>query len=160
MSQYFRKTAAELKDWRFLVHPEDRERVVERWGKTLTSGEPYEAEYRLRRYDGAYHWFHYVGSLLRNRDGSIDRWYKLLTDIEEHKQAETELVQAFEEIKRLKDRLQDENVVLREQIDRTLMFEEIVGQSTALKVAASAVARVAPANSTVLLLKRITHLGY
>ncbi|MBV8437888.1 MAG: sigma 54-interacting transcriptional regulator [Silvibacterium sp.] len=152
MSQYLGTTAAELKEWFSFLHPDDRQYVVERWRKTVATGEPYEVEYRLRRYDGVYHWFHCAGSPLRNRDGCIDRWYKLLTDIEERKRAETELARAFEEIKRLKDRLQDENLVLREQIDRTQMFEEIVGESQALKVAVSSVARVAPTDSTVLLL--------
>jgi formate hydrogenlyase transcriptional activator len=65
--------------------------------------------------------------------------------------ARTELEKAFEEIKRLKDRLQDENVALREQIDQALMFEEIVGVSPALRAVLSLVSKVAPTDSTVLL---------
>jgi hypothetical protein len=55
------------------------------------------------------------------------------TDIDDRKRAEGELENAFEEIKRLKDRLHDENVVLREQIDQVFMFEEIVGSSPRLE---------------------------
>jgi len=65
--------------------------------------------------------------------------------------ARTELEKAFEEIKRLKDRLLDENVALREQIDQALMFEEIVGVSPALRAVLSLVSKVAPTDSTVLL---------
>src|SRR5260370_10545679 len=65
--------------------------------------------------------------------------------------ARAELEKAFEEIKRLKDRLQDENVALREQIDQALMFEEIVGISPALRAVLSLVSKVAPTDSTVLL---------
>src|SRR6266404_5995397 len=65
--------------------------------------------------------------------------------------ARAELEKAFEEIKRLKDRLQDENLVLREQIDQALMFEEIVGASPALRAVLSRVSKVAPTDSTVLL---------
>src|SRR5437879_3275747 len=65
--------------------------------------------------------------------------------------AEDELAKAFEEIKRLKDRLHDENVVLREQIDQVFMFEEIVGSSPALKTVLSSIVRVAPTDSTVLI---------
>ena len=54
-------------------------------------------------------------------------------DVTEQWQARAELEKAFEEIKRLKDRLHDENVDLREQIDQAFMFEEIVGSSPALK---------------------------
>src|SRR5437660_2059327 len=66
-------------------------------------------------------------------------------------EARAELEKAFEEIKDLKDRLQDENVALREQIDQALMFEEIVGVSPALQAVLSRVSKVAPTDSTVLL---------
>src|SRR5947208_812981 len=66
-------------------------------------------------------------------------------------EARAELEKAFEEIKDLKDRLQDENVALREQIDQALMFEEIVGVSPALRAVLSRVSKVAPTDSTVLL---------
>ena len=62
-----------------------------------------------------------------------------------------ELEKALEEIQRLKDRLQDENLVLREQIDQALMFEEIVGASPALRAVLSHVSKVAPTDSGVLL---------
>jgi transcriptional regulator with GAF, ATPase, and Fis domain len=61
------------------------------------------------------------------------------------------LEKAFEEIKRLKDHLHDENVVLREQIDQAFMFEEIVGSSPALKTVLSTIVKVAPTDSTVLI---------
>jgi transcriptional regulator with GAF, ATPase, and Fis domain len=61
------------------------------------------------------------------------------------------LEKALEENRRLKDRLQDENLVLREQIDQALMFEEIVGASPALRAVLSRVSKVAPTDSTVLL---------
>ena len=66
-------------------------------------------------------------------------------------EARAQLEKAFEEIKDLKDRLQDENVALREQIDQALMFEEIVGISSALRAVLSRVSKVAPTDSTVLL---------
>jgi formate hydrogenlyase transcriptional activator len=66
-------------------------------------------------------------------------------------EARAELEKALEENRRLKDRLQDENLVLREQIDQALMFEEIVGASPALRAVLSRVSKVAPTDSTVLL---------
>src|SRR4029077_9002164 len=66
-------------------------------------------------------------------------------------QARVELEKALGEIQRLKDRLQDENLVLREQIDQALMFEEIVGASPALRAVLSHVSKVAPTDSGVLL---------
>jgi formate hydrogenlyase transcriptional activator len=67
----------------------------------------------------------------------IMRWYLALTDIDERKRAE--------------QKLQRENVALREEIDRASMFEEIVGTSTSLKAVLSRIAKVAPTDSTVLI---------
>src|SRR5437660_8532563 len=76
---------------------------------------------------------------------------ELTKEVVERQRAEEELGKAFEEIKRLKDRLHDENVVLREQIDQVFMFEEIVGASPALKTVLSSIVKVAPTDSTVLI---------
>ncbi|HUC28998.1 MAG TPA: sigma-54 dependent transcriptional regulator, partial [Candidatus Acidoferrum sp.] len=57
----------------------------------------------------------------------------------------------FDEIRALRDQLYKENVALREEIDITRMFEEIVGSSPALQSVLSRVAKVAPADSTVLI---------
>jgi formate hydrogenlyase transcriptional activator len=58
---------------------------------------------------------------------------------------------AFDEIARLKDRLQQENLLLKEEIDQESMFEEIVGSSEALRKVLSRVEKVAPTDSTILL---------
>src|ERR1700730_16916665 len=55
-----------------------------------------------------------------------------------------------EEIKRLRDQLHDENIVLREQIDQAFMFEEIVGTSSGLQGVLSRLMKVAPTDSSVL----------
>jgi len=59
------------------------------------------------------------------------------------RRARAELETAFEEIKKLKDQLHDENVALREQIDQAFMFEEIVGSSPALQAVLSNILKVA-----------------
>src|SRR5262249_41017209 len=61
------------------------------------------------------------------------------------------LEKAFKEIKILKDQLYNENIVLREEVDKTSMFEEIVGTSPELEQVLSCVAQVAPTDSTVLI---------
>jgi formate hydrogenlyase transcriptional activator len=144
----------DIKNWQEggTLHPEDRPRVVEAWNRAMKTGEPVDVEARNRGSDGTYGWVHMRNRPQRDADGRIVRWYNLMTDIDKRKRAESELAGAFEEIKRLKDRLQDENVALREQIDQTFMFEEIVGASPALRAAVSAVCHVAPTDSTVLLL--------
>ena len=69
----------------------------------------------------------------------------------ERKQARIALEKAFEEIKILKDQLYKENLALRDEVDRASMFEEIVGNSSALKALLSRIAKVAPTDSTVLI---------
>jgi PAS domain S-box-containing protein len=65
-------------------------------------------------------------------------------DLSEQKRAEAE-------IRTLKDQLYRENLVLREEVDRTSMFEEIVGTSKPLEAVLSRVAKVAPTDSTVFI---------
>ena len=88
---------------------------------------------------------------VRDEHGRIIKWYGSSIDIEDRKRAELELQKAFDQIKILKDQLYKENLVLKEEIDRSSMFEEIVGASPALQAVLSRVAKVAPTDSTVLL---------
>jgi transcriptional regulator with GAF, ATPase, and Fis domain len=88
---------------------------------------------------------------LRDGQGNIVRWYASSIDIEDRKRAEDSLQQAFDEIKKLKDQLHRENIVLREEIDSASMFEEIVGSSPALKAVLARVVKVAPTDSTVFI---------
>jgi formate hydrogenlyase transcriptional activator len=285
--EYFGRTLEELKLWASTdaVHPADLPDARAAWQCAFETGQPYDFEHRIRRADGQYRWFQSRGLPLRDAEGHVIRWYNLLTDIDDRKQAEdalykseerwrsvfensaigvaltdmsgrflatnaayqrmlgyteeeianltflelthedyreanwqlvTELLegkrtqfqiekqyrrkdgstiwvsnnvslvpgtksmprfvmalsedvterkqteemlrrsqakveQAFEEIKRLKDRLQDENLALREEVDQAFMFEEIVGASPALKTVLSHLSKVAPTDSTVLI---------
>jgi len=75
---------------------------------------------------------------LRDEQGHVIRWYATATDIDDRKQTEA--------------KIQNENLALREEIDRTSMFEEIVGCSEALRKVLLQVTKVAQADSTVLVL--------
>jgi transcriptional regulator with GAF, ATPase, and Fis domain len=74
---------------------------------------------------------------LRDDKGHITRWYAAGTDIDERKRAE--------------EKLRLDNTALREEIDQTSMFEEIVGTSPALRTVLSRISKVAPSDSTVLI---------
>ena len=73
-------------------------------------------------------------------------------DITERKQAEEKLQKAFEEIKELKNRLEQENIYLREEIEVRHRHEEIIGKSDAIKKALNQAEQVADTDSTVLML--------
>jgi formate hydrogenlyase transcriptional activator len=121
-----------------LFHPDDLERVRETRRHALEYGDPFELELRVRRKDGQYRWFLFRHNPLRDDEGRIIRWYATGIDIEERKQAE--------------ESIRNENMALREEIDGASMFEEIVGSSEALRKVLRQVAKVAPVDSTVLIL--------
>jgi transcriptional regulator with GAF, ATPase, and Fis domain len=70
---------------------------------------------------------------------------------EDRKKSDEALQKAFEEIKALKDKLYEENLALREEVDHASMFEEIIGTSLALQEVLSRMTKVAPSDSTVLI---------
>jgi len=72
-------------EWATRVHPDDRPEAQMRWQAALTSGNTYEAEFRLRRHDGIYRWFIARAVPIRGEDGRILRWIGTNTDIEEQK---------------------------------------------------------------------------
>jgi formate hydrogenlyase transcriptional activator len=119
------------------VHPDDQERAARAFDANSSSGSAYELEVRVRGADGNYRWFLVRHNPLRDEHRQIMRWYVTATDIDERKRAE--------------ERLQHENVALREEIAKASMFEEIVGTSPALKNVLSRISKVAPSDSTVLI---------
>ncbi|MGO9435518.1 MAG: sigma 54-interacting transcriptional regulator [Terracidiphilus sp.] len=124
--------------WQCMIHPQDRDGYLEKRRAAIASGKPYEGEFRIRcGATGEYRWFLTRVVPLRDERGNILRWYGTVTDIDDRKRAE--------------EKLQHENVALREEIDKSSMFEEIVGSSAALRATLSRVAKVAPSDSTVLI---------
>jgi len=119
------------------VHPDDRARERDYFDRAVVTGSAYELELRLRKGDGSYRWFLARSNPVRDDEGQIIRWYAACTDIDDRKTAE--------------ERLQQENVALREEVDKASMFEEIVGASPALTTALSRVCKVAGSDSTVLI---------
>jgi PAS domain S-box-containing protein len=77
--------------WQRMLHPDDRERVLDAWFESVATGTPYEQEERHRRADGRYRWFLSRGVPLRGYEGRILRWYGTNTDIEDRKEAEERL---------------------------------------------------------------------
>ena len=120
------------------LHPDDLERARSERRSGLASGVPFEIEKRMRGKDGRYRWFLFRYNPLLDQQGRVARWFATATDIEDRKQTE--------------QRVRNENFALREQIDRDSMFEEIVGSSEALRRVLTQVSKVAPTDSTVLIL--------
>jgi len=81
--------------WATAIHPDDRDAMIEYWRSCLASGLPFDTEARMRRFDGAYHWFLFRVNPLRDESGRIVKWYGTNLDIEDRKRAE-ELLRARE----------------------------------------------------------------
>jgi PAS domain S-box-containing protein len=121
-----------------LVHPEDREHFLYERDKQFREGKPHEFEARLLRHDGEFRWFLFRLTPLKDERGHITRWYGTGTDIEDRKRTEEEI--------------RKENIVLREELGKTSMFEEVIGTSPALQMVLARAAKVAPTDSTVLIM--------
>ncbi len=121
-----------------IFHPEDLEKLRDQREAALARGLPFEAEQRALRKDGQYRWFLIRYNPFRTEQGQVIRWYATGTDIDDRVHAE--------------EKIRNENLALREQIDRESMFEDIVGSSEALRKVLRQVTKVAPSDSTVLIL--------
>ena len=121
---------------RTVIHPDDWDKVTStrQWGSRAVQ---FELEARMKGKDGLYRWFLYRFNPLRDCDGRVLRWFVTGTEIEALKQAE--------------ERVQNENLALREEVDKASMFEEIVGTSSTLRAVLTRVAKVAPTESTILI---------
>src|SRR5271154_4354501 len=121
-----------------IFHPEDMEKFRNERTTALARGLPFEFEHRALRKDGRYRWFLIQYNPFRNERGQVTRWYATGTDIDDRARTE--------------ERTRNENLALREQIDRDSMFEDIVGSSEALLKVLRQVAKVAASDTTVLIL--------
>ena len=137
---YLGMTLDEWLDSRFGsdIHPDDQERLQFHWDHAMSNGAECETEVRVRKGDGSYRWFLARYNPVRDERGQVLRWYVACADIDDRKRHE--------------ERLQSENAALREEINQASMFEEIVGSSAALHRVLAQVGKVAPSDSTVLIL--------
>ncbi len=122
-----------------VIHPDDWDKVRSTSGTSQQGTLPvqFELEARMKGKDGLYRWFLYRFNPLRDCDGRVLRWFVTGTEIEALKQAE--------------ERAQNENLALREEVDKASMFEEIVGTSSTLQAVLTRVAKVAPTESTIII---------
>jgi PAS domain S-box-containing protein len=137
--------------WLGRVHPEDRQKVVLAADGAFVEKVDSGTEFRIQNLDGTIRIAHGIGHPVLGPSGELLHVVGTVVDITERRRAEEALKSAFDEIKRLKDELYRENLALRDEIDRSSMFEEIVGISPALHAVLSLVSKVAPTDSTVLI---------
>ncbi len=98
VADYFGSKASALlgTGWLAGVHPDDRGQVVKSWQHSITTREPYETEFRLRRgEDGAWRWFLVRAVSMPSPESS---WVGTCTDIHDQKQSQAALRRANREL--------------------------------------------------------------
>jgi PAS domain S-box-containing protein len=72
------------RSWTTVFHPDDHAPMLNAWLAAVERGEPYEAEARMLRADGAYRWFIVRARAVRDpRGGEVTRWFGTCTDIDD-----------------------------------------------------------------------------
>src|SRR5712675_2022881 len=101
--EYVGLPLSEVLGWRWTttIHPEDVQQFVEKWRASVESGEPFEAESRVRRSDGEYRRFLHRKLPLSDELGKVVKWYGSSIEIEDRKRAEDRLHEAMSERTRL-----------------------------------------------------------
>ena len=74
--------------WKAAIHPEDVERIMERWRAILMTASPAELEGRLLRSDGVYRWFLFRATPSLDEFGRVAKWFGTNTDIEDRRRVE------------------------------------------------------------------------
>jgi PAS domain S-box-containing protein len=133
------------------IHADDRSRIAELFEESGRQKTGFETDHRIILPDGTIKHLYSICHPILSDSGKVVEYIGTTMDVTQQVQARLNLEHAFGEIKHLKDRLHNENVVLREQIDQAFMFEEIVGSSISLQKVLSSLVKVAPTDSTVLI---------
>ena len=133
------------------THPEDRPRVQMVIDFVGREGKEFDLEHRLLMDDGSVKHIHVVGHPSPTAEYDDVEVVGAITDVTQRRKIEADLRNALDEIQQLQEQLYKENIALREEIDKASMFEEIVGESPALRAALAQVSKVAPTDSTVLI---------
>ena len=118
----------------------------------VCQGEKGVAQFEIVGLKGKRRWMESHAAPLRAKNGSIVAQLAVSHDITDRKRAEEELKKALGEVKRLKERLEAENVYLRSEVSGVHRYGEILGESKGIEKVLEQVERVARTDMTVLVL--------
>ena len=133
-----------LTQWLAVLQPDSRDLLAKTIDKMFRKGVRGDVRYWVDHPKKGKRMMHSTGEPVLD-NGKVTRLIGNTLDI-------TEQENALEEIRRLKDELYKENIVLREEINSTSMFEEVLGTSAILQRVLALAAKVAPTDSTVLIM--------
>jgi transcriptional regulator with GAF, ATPase, and Fis domain len=131
--------------WAKCVHPDDLPSARAAAESAITEKKEYRCEYRVILADGTVRWVEARGEPIYDQEGECVRLVGVLVDVTERKLAE-------EEIRRLKERLEAENVYLRTEVSGVHRYGELVGQSEGILKVLQQINQVAGTDMTVMVL--------
>jgi len=138
--------------WTEIVYPNDYVRFLDTYANAFQTRESFQIELRLRRSDGVYRWIYDCGTPRFASDGEFLGFIGSCIDISDRKGAEEALKSAHEEVSKLKNQLEAENVYLQEEIKLAHNVNEIIGESAAIKYVLFKIEQVCQTDTTVLIL--------
>ncbi|MCF7885752.1 MAG: sigma 54-interacting transcriptional regulator [Candidatus Marinimicrobia bacterium] len=134
-----------------IIIPEDREKIREKIEEQIQKNSHFEVSYRIKTSSGEIRWLWERGLGIAGQDGSIVAIEGFITDITNMKNTERELIEKRRALRKLKDRLKEETIYLREEIKLNSNFENIISRSDNFKKVLKKVEQVAATDSTVLI---------
>ena len=136
-----------------VIHPDDAKLGLE-FARKMRDGRiaNYQIERRYIKKNKEVLWTNLKASVIRDRDGTALYGIGIVENITERRQAEEALRNALSEVEELKNRLQEENIYLQNEIKVEHNFGEIIGLSASLKKALGQVEQVASTDANVLIL--------
>lgn len=138
--------------WTAGVYPDDYEPTWEKFELAFERRAPLKTEYRLRRADGVYRWLYVSATPRWSDEGEFLGYIGSSMDISDRKEAEDALHVAHDEVSKLKNQLEAENIYLQEEIKLAHHVNEIIGESDAIKYVLFKIEQVSQTDSTVLIL--------
>ena len=101
--------------WIEHIHPEDKNYVIDAWRKSVKSGEEYQVEFRLRRYDGRYFWHMSRAIASKNSNQDTLLWYGTNTDISDARKVKSELEDSVKNTQEILNSILDGIITINEQ---------------------------------------------
>lgn len=136
-----------------LIEPKDRSRVRMQIAESLRTGTHFELTYRIRTASGEVRWVWERGIAVPSSDeASREVIEGFITDITQMKTTERKLRERERTLRKLKERLEEDTIYLQEEIKSYRNFEEIISCSDSFRRVLVHVEKVAPTDSTVLIL--------
>ena len=133
------------------ILPADRKGVDQGVQSTIQSGKGFKLEFRIVLPDKSVRWVNSRGNLVYDKTGKPNRLMGVAIDSSEHKQLEMKMKKQLEEIKKLKQAIEIENIGLKKKIELQYVHEEIIAKSPEMRQVLSQVEQVAETDATVLI---------